>query len=343
MAAQFQFQQRLGAGHYGEVWLVYDQALAIERALKCVDPGKITTPQNFYAEAQILREVAHPNIVRAEEAGELDDGRLYIAMEFMPHGSVETLSQGAPLLASRSIGIVQDGLRGLEYAHSRGVLHRDIKPANILLHEDGHAMLSDFGLATKAPVGTAGSPQGYLFHAAPETVVNGVTTVQTDVYGMGVTLFRLLNGDAVLPVYGTQKEYLDAIAAGAFPPRDKYRLQIPRALRTIVNRAINTDPARRYQTALAFRRALEAYASAADWVETPSAVGVVWETRCAGCVKRVELSRDAKQKWSLSVTKTSKGTTRRVTRLCKSGLTAIQGRCEAHAALDEACRLPPAW
>src|SRR5260370_14164399 len=71
MTIAFSLKRRLGQGHFGEVWLALDRALAIDRAVKLIDVSRVTNPDNFFAEAQLLREVAHPNIVRVEEAGRM--------------------------------------------------------------------------------------------------------------------------------------------------------------------------------------------------------------------------------------------------------------------------------
>ena len=81
--------KRLGAGNFGEVWLVYDRALGVRIAVKYVRPDRIHDPTNFYQEPRTLRDLIHDNIVRVEDAGRLDNGTLYIAMEYLSTGSIE--------------------------------------------------------------------------------------------------------------------------------------------------------------------------------------------------------------------------------------------------------------
>ena len=101
MAGGFDFRERLGAGHFGEVWLVTDTGLNAECALKLIPPTKVLNPQNFFQEAQVLKAVEHPNIVRVHETGTLSDGRLYVAMEYLPKGSLEDEAKGVYLPLTR--------------------------------------------------------------------------------------------------------------------------------------------------------------------------------------------------------------------------------------------------
>ncbi len=141
MADKFHFQKRLGAGRFGEVWLATDVGLGIERAVKLIPLSRIITPRNFFQEAQTLKEVEHPNVVRAEETGPHNDGRIYIAMEYLPRGSLEDEAEGAYIDLTRAKRVMIDVLRGLEHAHRHGILHRDIKPGNILI---GNSLESGF-------------------------------------------------------------------------------------------------------------------------------------------------------------------------------------------------------
>ncbi len=84
MAVGFDFKERLGAGHFGEVWRVIDTGLNAERALKLILPTKVPNPANFFHEAQVLKAAEHPNLVKVEDTGTMADGRIYVAMEYLP-------------------------------------------------------------------------------------------------------------------------------------------------------------------------------------------------------------------------------------------------------------------
>ncbi|MFH1303925.1 MAG: serine/threonine-protein kinase, partial [Planctomycetota bacterium] len=150
--------KRLGAGNFGEVWLVFDRALGVRLAVKYIRPNRVHDPTNFYQEPRTLRDLIHENIVRVEDAGRLKNGTLYIAMEYLPAGSVEKKFQGGAVPLSYAKKMVCDLCWALEYAHNRGYVHQDIKPGNILIGKNGEAKLSDFGLATRVPRGDTASP-----------------------------------------------------------------------------------------------------------------------------------------------------------------------------------------
>jgi serine/threonine protein kinase len=336
MAVDFSLKRRLGAGAFGEVWLAYDRALGIDRAVKLIPPSKVTSPDRFFQEAQILRELEHPHVVRVEEAGRMQDGRLYIAMEYERQGSVSDEARGAPLPMRRALRVVCDALRGLEHAHTHAVVHRDIKPANILLGSQGQGKLSDFGLAARLGATGTASPQGYMYHAAPEIITGQAATPLSDVYAVGVTLYRLLNGDDYLPSLDTPDDYARAIADGRFPNRTHYRLFVPRALRTVVNRAVNTEPSRRHQSARDLRGALEQVAVRCDWEEAPLSEGTEWATDVGRASVRVQMVRRAKGRHDVETTRRISGSTfRRVTDACAGELGVDEARRFANRVLTE--------
>ena len=137
--------KRLGAGNFGEVWLVYDRALAVKRAIKYIPKSRVRDPTNFYKEPQTL-------MARVEDAGKTDDGTLYVAMEYLPRGSLEDVFKGGPVPLTQAFAILEDVCWALEFAHQKNYIHRDVKPANILIGQNSRANLSDFGLASLADV-----------------------------------------------------------------------------------------------------------------------------------------------------------------------------------------------
>ena len=112
MAGAFDFLERLGAGHFGEVWRVIDTGLNAERALKVIPSSKVLDPSNFFHEAQTLKAVEHANIVKVEETGELAGDRIYVAMEYLPRGSLEDEAKGTGIELTRAKRLMVDVLRG---------------------------------------------------------------------------------------------------------------------------------------------------------------------------------------------------------------------------------------
>ena len=215
MAVSFERLQRLGSGHFGEVWLARDTGLDALRALKLIPKARLFNPKNFFQEAQVLKIAEHPNVVHVEETGELDDGSVYVAMEYLRSGSLEDEAKGSYLPLTRVKKLICDMLRGLDHAHHKNILHRDIKPANILVGDAGEGKLSDFGLAL--PVGVNVTKLGikdykYILHLAPEVAGGGAHSAASDVYACGVTLYRLVNGDSFFTVPpGADIEHLAAL------------------------------------------------------------------------------------------------------------------------------------
>lgn len=323
MAGKFDYKERLGAGHFGEVWLVTDTGLEVDRALKTVPPGKVPNPSNFFQESQVLQSVAHPNIVQVYEAGTLMSGQIYVAMEYLSRGSLEDEARGSYVGLSRAKRLMIDALRGLEYAHSRGVIHRDIKPANILIGDRNEGKLSDFGLALPPGVNLqylGAKDYAYTMHLAPEVARPDDYGVLSDIYSCGMTLYRLVNGDSILPQLDLQQARALAVQ-GKYPSRSKYRLFVPRPFRVVINRAINLDPAKRYSSAAEMRHALEATRVELDWSERTLQNGLLWTSLCDGMYYEVSCRKEHAGIWSVSVKKGRDAKRlRQIRRLSQTGL-----------------------
>ena len=312
---------RLGSGAFGEVWLVFDNALGVQRAVKYVRPSRVHDPTDFYREPKALMALRHRNIVRVEDAGQEPDGTLYIAMEYLPRGSVENRSKGRPLSLSRAIPILCDVSWGLEFAHQQDFVHRDIKPANILLGRNGEGKLSDFGLATRALAGGSASPYGYLTHLAPEVFTDNRTSHLSDVYALGITAYRIVNGDAFLPSPADLGDLQDMIEDGSYPDRTHYRPYVPLALKKVINRAIHTDPDRRYRSATHFRQALERIPIKCDWKWKQKRRSVNYRTTIGDSKYGVIVAKNGR-KCDIDTTKqVDDGKERRVNGDCYNGLT----------------------
>lgn len=305
MAVSFDFKKRLGSGYFGEVWLVTDTGLGCDYALKCIPPNKVINQDNFYQEAQVLKTAEHVNIVRVKETGVLKDQRIYVAMEYLPNGSLEDEASGAFVKLSRAKRIMIDVIRGLDYAHSKGIIHRDIKPANILIGNAGEGKLSDFGLAVPDihTLKTAKlKPYQYILHLAPEVTSFTDYTFHSDIYACGVTLYRLVNGDSYLPQVDVH-EARQLTLAGNYPDRNYYREFIPRSLKLVINKAMHIDPGKRFSSANELRHSLEQVVIKVDWDETKLQNGIQWVCSKAGvfyCVTRIKIST---RRWSVIVRK----------------------------------------
>src|SRR6266571_6217255 len=121
-------------------------------------------------------------------------------MEYHQRGSLANHYGGRPGATASVVRHAEQACRGLQHLHNEGILHRDIKPANLLLSDDDVVKLSDFGLSKPVAAAGTGPAMGYIAHLPPEALVGPgeITDVTGDVFAMGVTLYRLLEGDALL-------------------------------------------------------------------------------------------------------------------------------------------------
>jgi formylglycine-generating enzyme required for sulfatase activity len=266
---EFVLLERLGRGGQGLVFLAEQPVLGRQVALKILRPelaGSEEAAARLEREARALATLRHPGIVAVHAFGE-EGGVRYVAMDYLAGPSLEQVlreagAEGIPL--KRSVRWCADLARALACAHRSGVLHRDVKPANVRfdapLHAGGRPVLLDFGLARSASdlatltQGFAGSP-----HYAPPEQLRGERDLdgRADVYALGVVLYQVATGR--LPFEAARIEALIArIHAGdPLPPR-KLVPSLPRDLDSVILRAIETEPRRRYASADEFAEDLEA-------------------------------------------------------------------------------------
>lgn len=276
-------ERYVGRGAFGEVYEATDLAMNRHCAVKFVQNQN---PHAFDAhiEAQFLHQCRHPRVVDVYDVQPLaHNGIAYAAieMEFFPEGSAESYLASSYVTPRQAIRWCIDILFALEHAHSNNVLHRDIKPGNIML-SNGLAKLSDFGLATVIPVGGTGSGAGTPLYAAPELFQQSQTSIATDIYSVGMSLFELLNN---IRVWRDSLLVSKVITNGSLIKKHGYHEVIPKKLRRICNTACNSSPTARYPSARAMRRALEAIKVNLDWKLTS---GDAWEA--TSNMKRHELS-----------------------------------------------------
>ncbi len=317
MAFAFDQKERLGSGYFGEVWLATDVGLQVDRALKIIPEHKIFNPENFFQEAQLLKASAHPNVVDVYETGTTEDGSVYVAMEYLPKGSLEDEAKGRYVPMTRAKRIMVDVLRALEHTHEKGLLHRDIKPGNILIGHNSEGKLSDFGLAL--PVGINPKSLGlkgymYALHCAPEVKVGKPYSIASEIYSCGVTLYRLVNGDTYL--------------ISGDPPTidvDSFREFVPTQMRTIIRKCLDPNPDERYPDAVSLRRAVENLAINMNWNESKVADGTKWTCGHNDRVYVVSRTRNENGRWDVDVlVGPSKQKLRRRNKLCESDIAKSQ-------------------
>ncbi len=198
----WQVLREAGRGGMGRVFeAVRDDGHFDQRvAIKVVDSHAPRLIARFERERRILADLDHPNICRLLDGGTLDDGRPYLVMEFVEGKPITTYCEEQGLLIPNRLELFIQVCDAVGFAHRRLVIHRDIKPSNVLVTEGGSVKLLDFGIARMLL--EDGSPDQNLtgtgrrlltpYFAAPEQILDGNVTTETDVYGLGVLLYVLL-------------------------------------------------------------------------------------------------------------------------------------------------------
>ena len=200
IADRYELRDVVGSGGMSSVYRAYDTLLERNVALKLLhehhsrDDDYVT---RFRHEARAVAQLSHPNIVTVIDRGE-QDGRQYIVFEYVEGDDLKALVAGAaPLPIRRVLLLGLDVARALGFAHAQGVVHRDVKPQNVLLTGEGHAKVTDFGIARSLDaVGNTqtGTVLGTSHYIAPEQARGERVGTETDVYSFGVVLYELLTG-----------------------------------------------------------------------------------------------------------------------------------------------------
>ena len=257
----------LGAGGMGQVYLARDARLERVVALKRVVRGVAADP---VARARVLREaraagsLTHPGIAQVYDVID-DSGALVIVMEYVEGMSLRDRLEQGPCGVTESIRICMTVADALGHAHAAGVVHCDIKPANIQLLPSGGVKILDFGIArrfaarpsqtTEAQGGVAGTP-GYM---SPEQALGRTLDQRSDLFSLGVVLFEMLAGKRAFDAGGGPR-WFDAVYAllGNTPDYSRLGPNAPAALREVITRLLQWDPAARFQDAGEFQQALGA-------------------------------------------------------------------------------------
>jgi predicted Ser/Thr protein kinase len=194
---RFRIVALLGRGGMGEVFRADDLKLGQPVALKLL-PKELAARedrrQRLLGEVRIARQIAHPNVCRVYDVGEIE-GEHFLTMEYVTGEDLASLLQRIGRLPKdKGLEIARQICAGLTAAHERGVLHRDLKPANIMLDERGKVRITDFGLAALSADPTTHAAEGTPAYMAPEQLAGRETTVRSDIYALGLVLYEIFTG-----------------------------------------------------------------------------------------------------------------------------------------------------
>lgn len=262
----YEVLDELGRGGMGVVYRAMQLRLNRPVALKVLlvaDRANRNELIRFMAEAEAAASVTHPNVVRVYDFGE-SDGRPYMAMEYLPGGTLgERLKSTGSLAPREAATVVRDVAAGVAAAHAQGIVHRDLKPGNVLLDADGELKVSDFGLAKRQAseeLTHVGAVMGTPNYMAPEQAKGDSKFVgpQADVWALGIILYECLTGKRPFeegPAHGICDRVI-----GETPKRPSQRVQgVPRDLETVCLKCLEKSPADRYQTAAELTADLELF------------------------------------------------------------------------------------
>lgn len=249
-------------GMNSDTYLAHDPQLNADVVLKEVKYGSLQDMQRALAEVQRLYSARHPHVASAQYAADTGQNIIRVVMPLYQRGSLHEVLNGGPLAINNAIRYTGHILLALGHVHSLGLIHADVKPSNILLDNNDHAVLTDFGqsVAVRPTDQLAVRPPMYGMAMPPEAFASNFISRQADVYQAGLMLYRLLNGHklwqqqvarAVSRGYGAPQ-----MTRGTWPDRHLWLPHVPAALRSVVRKAMNPDLARRFATVDEFANAL---------------------------------------------------------------------------------------
>jgi serine/threonine-protein kinase len=259
---RYQVIGKVGSGGMAEVYGADDLQLGRKVAVKVLH-RRFTEDEEFVErfrrEAQSAAGLQHQHVVSVYDRGEWD-GTYYIAMEFLEGRSLkDVIREEGPLDALRAVDIAVQILRAARFAHRRGIIHRDLKPHNVILDDEDRAKVTDFGIARAgaSDMTETGSIMGTAQYLSPEQAQGHAVSAQSDLYAIGIVLYEMLLGrlpfDAESAVTIALKQVSEAP-----PPLSRELPDLPPDLEAVTMRALEKDPARRFQDADEFIAALEA-------------------------------------------------------------------------------------
>jgi serine/threonine-protein kinase len=261
---EYQLESLLGQGGMARVYRGLDSQSQRTAAIKVIEASfqdDLDYRARFEREAQAISRLHHPNIVKLYRFGEINDV-IYIAMQYVPGADLASVmeacfSAGNWLNLMDICRVAREIGAALDYAHQQGIIHRDIKPSNILIGQQGQAILTDFGLALLADVGTRGEVFGTPYYISPEQAISSAGAVsQSDQYSLAVILYQMLTGRIPFNAGNPMDTAIMHITQAPSAPtllRPALNLEID----TVILRALDKKPEDRFATCAEFARALE--------------------------------------------------------------------------------------
>jgi formylglycine-generating enzyme required for sulfatase activity/predicted Ser/Thr protein kinase len=264
---KYKIVEEIGRGGFATVYKAMDTTLNRTVALKVLaapPPGDPSFVERFWREARTAANLKHPEIVAIYEVAEIE-GKYCLAMEFLPGRTLaQILQEEGPLPLRRVAEITQQLAKALGYAHARGFVHRDIKPSNVIVDDQGHVTLTDFGTVKPsegkkltAPWISIGTPE----YMSPEQIGGLVVKPVSDIYSLGIVCYEMLSGR--VPFSGATPHVLHAHVYDPPLPLTELVAQIPEVVAEVIHHALAKKPEERFANVAEMAYALTAAVEAA--------------------------------------------------------------------------------
>ena len=256
----YEAAELLGHGGMGTVWRAVQQSTGRQVALKVLGRaalGSDREQQRFEREVELAARLEHPHIARVYDSG-LYYSMYYFAMELIDGAPLDEYVEQSGLNKQQILSLVGDVCRAVQHAHQRGVIHRDLKPSNVLVSEDGQPHIVDFGLAkaleeedAAVTVSMGGDVVGTPAYMSPEQAAGKISEADTrsDVYSLGVILYRLLTGSSPHDMTGTRYDVLRRIAEEEARRPRAIAKAVDGELEALLLKALAHEPDNRYASA----------------------------------------------------------------------------------------------
>src|SRR5262249_45284028 len=255
----YRILEEIGAGGVGVVYRAHDLQLDRDVAIKVLALGALDSGarSRFRKEALALARLNHPHVATVQEFGTQDDVD-FLVTEYIRGTTLDSRLKAGPLSQAETVELGVQLARGLEAAHGDGVVHRDLKPGNIRLTEEGQLKILDFGLAKlsvradtetlTATVDFEHGISGTLPYMAPEQVKGQTVDARSDIWAAGAVLYEMITGKRPFPATNLP-QLIDEIVHQSPKPPSSVVPEIKPSLEFVVLKALDKDPARRYQSA----------------------------------------------------------------------------------------------
>jgi len=281
--SSYKILAKLGEGGMGTVWRAIQLSTQREVALKVLGAsmsGSKKAIAYFEREVELASRLEHPNIARVYDSG-VHKGLYYYAMELVDGLSLDKYVEQHNLAQQQILELMRTVCQAVQHAHQRGIIHRDIKPTNIMVTEDGRPHILDFGLAkafrqkdTDLSISISNDIKGTPAYMSPEQAAGFQDRLdtRTDVYSLGVILYRLLTGESPHDLSGTRFAVMRRIAEEEIRRPRQVRKKIDKELETLLTKALAREPENRYDSAGDLARDIDNYLNGEPLTAKPPSI-----------------------------------------------------------------------